>query len=490
MKNIAAVASQSMSKKKLLLIQPMFFSPKLDRNNRTLMPLGLAYIAAYTPEHWDVTIIDEQVEKMRFEDADLVGLTTTTGNINRAYEIAAYYRKLGIPVVLGGVHVSMVPDEAEPYCDAIVIGDAEGVWEDVIKDVEQGQIKKRYQSFTTNIEGLKLPRTDLCKGKYLLGSISTSRGCPLRCTFCAIHNFYEQQYHLRPVEEVIEELKTIDYKVLFFTDGNLFGYNKKARDRFVELCRRMIEEKKKGTITFKHWVGYVTANMLDDEEALTLAAASGCKSILVGFESVNPSSLKEMKKASNIKRANRYDELIANAKRHGIMVTAEIVLGFDSDDEKTVKLTRKFIEESGIDVLRLQILQPIPGTETFDQLYKENRLYFYKAPDDWNILAEHFVLGINFELNQLDPYFLKKEVVDMGRSFYSLPKIIKRSIKAFFVYKNLPFVLYFIVLSIKSRRTYQNYEVSEKLVREEIETGRARLKARLGNRLPVVETIG
>ena len=211
---------------------------------------------------------------------------------------------------------------------------------------------------------------------------------------------------------MIAELKTIDSRVLFFTDGNMYGYHRTARNRFVELCKAMAEAKARGEFRFKSWMAYATVNIVDDDEALEAAAAAGCKNLLVGFESVNPESLREMKKGPNIKRKDSYGELVRKAAGYGIMITAEMVLGFDSDTPETIELTKEFVAEADFDVLRIQILQPLPGTETFKKLEKENRLYLADFPADWDQIRDNFVLGVLFEPKQLDAFTLKKAVLD------------------------------------------------------------------------------
>lgn len=446
-----------MNKKNLLLIQPIFFNPKMDRNQGTLMPLGLAYVAAYTPSSWNVRIVDEQVEKLDFPEADLVGITTTTGSINRAYEIAKEYRKRGVKVILGGVHASLLPEEAAPYCDSVVSGDAEGIWEEVISDFEKGELKKLYEAPLNKLDNLKLPRRDLINRKYLLGSISTSRGCPFRCTFCSIHNFYKHTYRMRPIEEVISELKGLNSKVLFFTDGNLYGYNKEARERFITLCKRIIEEREH--LKFKGWMAYASVNILDDEEALSIASKAGCTNLLIGFESINKESLKEMKKAVNISKLNDYRKLIDNSVKYNIMVTAEIIFGFDNDDKETIELTKEFIKQSSIDVLRLQLLQPLPGTETYKKLEDEDRLYLKNFPEDWLKFRDNFALGVNFKPMKLKSEELIGAVVEIGRDFYSLRNIFIKGIRVLFRYKSIFTFMYFVILAMKSRKMYKNYKV-------------------------------
>jgi radical SAM superfamily enzyme YgiQ (UPF0313 family) len=459
-------------RKKLVLIQPKFDTPKLDRNQGTLAPLGLAYVAAYTPPDWDVEIIDEQVEEARFPSADLVGISTTTGSATRAYEVALRYRARGTPTVLGGVHASMVPDESLRFGDSVVIGDAEPVWERVVHDVERGELARRYEAPIESIDGLRVPRRDLLRGKYLLGSISTSRGCPFRCTFCAIHKFYKDTCRLRPIEEVIAELQGLRQRVLFFTDGNLYGYTPDTRNRFLELCRRIEQERKAKRIRCLGWVAYASVNILEDDEALTAASRAGCKNLLIGFESVNPASLREMRKVANVSRVGRYGELIENAARHGILVTAEIVLGFDADTSETLALTRRFVRETGFDVLRLQILQPLPGTETYERLAREGRLYLTQFPEDWDRIRDNFVLGVNFELANLDAYELKHAVVEMGREFYGPLNLTRVSVRMLRRFRDPLVLAYCVVLALKARKTYRNYPLSRRAVEQEVATGR------------------
>ena len=461
-------------KKKLFLIHPRFEVRSFNRNAGTLIPLGLAYIAAYTPDHWEVEIHDEQEQDPILPDADLVGISTTTGSIMRAYEIARIYRERKIPVIMGGIHASTLPDEAIAHCDSVVIGDAEPVWETVIADFERGALQRKYVSPIPPLDNLRQPRRDLLKGKYLFGSISTSRGCPFRCTFCAIHNFYQHTYRMRPIEEVIAELKTMRQRLIFFTDGNLFGYTAPARERFVELCKRLVEERRRGSFHYLGWMAYATVNILEDEEALTLAAQAGCISLLIGFESINENTLKEMKKGVNIKRLSQYRELIANARRHGILVTAELVLGFDNDTQETLELTRKFVREADIDVLRLQILQPLPGTEVFAKLAKEGRLYLSTFPQDWTKLWDQFFLGINFEMKSLDPYELIRMVTETGKEFYSVPAILKRGLRLMAIQRSPFAFLYYTSIAFKSRGMYKNYTLCRETLNASIAEGRKR----------------
>ena len=448
---------------RLVLIQPQWQNREIDRNIRTLYPLGLGYLAAYAPGRWDVTILDEQIEKIDFDmKADLVGITTTTLTANRAYEIAGEFRKRGIKVITGGVHASMCVDEASRFFDAVCVGDGEHVIGNMIEDFEKGSLKKVYTGELKPLSGLKRPRHDLFRKGYSFLPVSTSRGCPFNCNFCVINRFYQGKYRMREVDDVMEELLSLPkgYDIVFFTDGNVYGYSKNETDRFKELCRRMIAARNEDKLPFKYFTCYVSVNALADEEALELASKAGCAMVFVGFESINPESLKDMNKTLNLKfGVDSYAGLVANAQKRKILVTGEMIVGNDSDTPEVLRKTGDFLKTINFDLLRLQIMQPIPGTKLYQSLEEEGRLLLKDFPEDWNKLAKDFIMGVHYIPKGLKPYELKKWVRDTGLEFYSPLRILFRAFKAVIHTKNLKMGLVITVMNYKSRKSYANAEV-------------------------------
>lgn len=444
----------------ITLIQPQLPSKDLDRNIKTLYPLGLGYIASYIPPHWDVSVIDEQIEKIDFDTvSDIIGLTTTTLTINRAYEIAAEFRKKGTTVIMGGVHASMCPDEAQQHCDSLVIGDAEGAIQELIKDFEAGNLKRTYYGALSSLDNMAYPKRDVFNNTYSFLPVSTSRGCPFNCNFCAINRFYKGKYRTRDVAEVIDELKGLPKgnDVVFFTDGNIYGYLEKDVNRFKELCRRIAAEHKKKTLNFKYFAGYASVNALLDEEALDLAAKAGCMALFVGFESINPDSLKEMNKTLNLKLGvDSYYNLVQNAQKRRMLVVGEMIVGSDADDSSVLQETKDFLEKINFDILRLQIMQPLPGTRLFEKLEKEDRLYLKNFPEDWRKMANDFIMGVHFEPKNIAPDELKGWVKEVGTKFYSPFNVLKRALKGLMLTKSIKFFLLVLIMNYKSRKTYVN----------------------------------
>ena len=367
---------------KLVLINP--------RNRVSLygdylwQPLALAYVAAATPKHWEVELIDEQCEGPRdYSDvqADLVGLTAFTTQAPRAYRIAEQFRSRGIPVVMGGIHASLVQDEAARYADALFIGECEALWPEVIADAERGELKPVYQGGTTG-ESLPPPdRSIFAKYNYEYVSAQTSRGCPMDCSFCSVTVFNGRLFRMRTIEEVVAEIAAIEARDIIFVDDDLNGFSRKAKERCMALFRAMADAR-----LVKRWITQVTINFGDDDELPALARASGCAGVFIGLESTDTKSLALIRKDGMSQRRglDYYRENVARIRRQGIGVVGSFILGIDTQNMDTiVSDILAFAEESELDGLNPTILTPLPGTRDYARYDADGRILFKNYPDDW-----------------------------------------------------------------------------------------------------------
>lgn len=367
---------------RLLLINPSNSVKGLGNISSTSFPpLNLPYIAALTPSHYEIEVIDENVEQFQYRDADIVGLTAYTASVHRAYEISQLYREKGIPTVIGGIHASMLPYEAAQYCDVVAVGEAESIWPEIIRDFENNCLKKIYRGEMMDLKNLPTPRRDILKNDYYKwGSIQTSRGCPNNCSFCSVTAFNGRRFRRRPVHSVIEELETIPQKYIMITDDNIAGYHKEDTEWAKSFFRLIIEKRIR-----KFFFAQASIQFGEDIELLQLASKAGVKVILVGMESVNPKTLKSYNKNINLKhlKTNSYDTLISNIRKAGILFLGTFVIGGDEDDISSFRTTLNFIRSSHIDILQFTKLTPLPGTAFWDSLKKENRLLDLKYPEAW-----------------------------------------------------------------------------------------------------------
>jgi len=249
--------------KKLVLINPVNPERKGISTTRysCYPPLGLGIIAALTPKDWEIRLIDENFESFEFEEADLVGISAFTASINRAYYIASVYRKKNIHTVLGGIHASMMPEEASKMVDTVVKGEAETVWPGLIDDFENNTIKPFYEGTSLDMSKIPMPRYDIYHKNYIFSSIQTARGCPMDCEFCSVTPFNGKFYCQRPVDIVLDELEQAPKKMICFVDDNILGYGKKAEKRAIELFKGMIDRK-----LDKIWFTHASINIVENEE--------------------------------------------------------------------------------------------------------------------------------------------------------------------------------------------------------------------------------
>ena len=284
-------------RKKLLLVNPV--SPlrtglSLNRSSR-FPPLNLGIIASLTPSDWEVELVDENFETFRYRDADLVGITAFSSSATRAYELAEVYRQERIPVVMGGIHASICHAEAQQFVDAVVIGEAETVWESVLHDWATGGLKPIYRGSREGLGNLRRVRREVYHDQYAFASIQTSRGCPWDCDFCSVTEFNGRRYRRRPPEQVLEELETIPQEQIFFVDDNIVGYGAQDRQQALEIFQGMVHRGLN-----KRWFCQAALNVADDQVLLEWASRAGCRMMFVGIEAEDLDALADVNKRLNL----------------------------------------------------------------------------------------------------------------------------------------------------------------------------------------------
>ena len=391
--------------------------PSMDGQEFRLPPLSLAMLAALTRPEIEISIVDEAVEQTNFdEQVDLVGISCTTAVVPRAYEIATEYRKRGVKVVLGGAHPSLIPHEAVRYADSVCIGEAEGVWGEILADAERGRLKKFYRSDGyRSLQGLPIPRRDLFKAKHYLpiDGVQISRGCPFACDFCAVTTIFGHTYRFRPVKDVLAEIDALKHRYLFFHDDNIVGNPKYSR----ELFRALIPYN-------KHWIGQASTTVIRDPELLKLMAKSGCKGLLVGFESLSEENLRRSLKRHNNPR--QYKEVVKKLHDQGITISGAFIFGLDDDDGSVFERTLEFAVDAELDVAQFNWLTPYPSTPIYNRLMEENRLI---NPQWWltgNGPGTEIGETVFYRPRMMSADELREGSLWVRRNFYSISSILRR----------------------------------------------------------------
>jgi radical SAM superfamily enzyme YgiQ (UPF0313 family) len=343
-------------------------------------PLNLGIIASLTPPDWEVALIDENHETFSYQEADLVGITAFTSMVNRGYEIASLYRQAGIPVIMGGIHVSMCPEEALCFADSVVVGEAENIWHEVIADFYGGKLKRMYRGWVDMEARCPVARRELFHPDYRFASIQTSRGCPLDCDFCSVTAFNGRRYRRRDPQVVLDELETIPQELLFFVDDNLIGYGQRDREQTLEIFKGIVARGIK-----KNWFCQASINVADDPEVLEWASRAGCRMIFLGIEAEDGDALEAVNKRLNAKRgADSYAQVFERIHEAGIAVLGAFVFGMDSDTPEKLRRRADYIIESGVDVMQTTAMTPLPGTRLYSRLKKESRLLYEDFPYAWD----------------------------------------------------------------------------------------------------------
>ena len=403
-------------KKKILLIQPTPYDQygNLVKKSRLyFVGLALPLLAALTPNDFEVELCYETIEDVPFDtDAELIGISSMGHAVMRTIDIAKKFRELGKTVILGGYMVSLMPEEAKKYCDSVMIGDAEETWKVMLEDYLKGELKPVYQKKLTKLE-TPLPRYELVLNKKIGNflPVQAGRGCTKTCSFCSIYCLYHGQYLKRSIPDVIRDIKRVKelgFKQFLLLDDNLFS----DREYAFELCAEIKKLKMR-------WMTQCSIDISKDEELLDVVAKSGCFILSFGLESISRESLVGMQKAWA--HPDKYSEQIKIIRKHGIDISTEMVVGAEGDTLESIREPAKFVEENKITVPRFYILTPIPGTQYYDEMKEQNRIY------NTDMYSYNSCEAVHYPKN-MTPEELTKAYWNLYNEVYSYRNILNRTL--------------------------------------------------------------
>lgn len=376
-------------------------------------PLTIAVLNSMIPSRFQREFFDDRIENINYDtETDVVFITVETYTAKRAYYIASRFRQRGKKVLLGGYHVTLCPEEAAEYADAIMVGNADKILDTVLADLENGTLQKRYDGEACI--AYKMPDRSIYADKikkYLpVSLVETGRGCYHNCEFCSIAGYYHSHYIHRDVADIIAEIKTCRHKIFFFVDDSIFSDREFARELFVELKKLKII-----------WTTQITLDIARDEEMLRLMKESGCEMVLIGFESIESSNLKQMNKGWT-ERLGERDALIQKIHDVGIGIYASFVFGFDSDNEDTFKATLAFCQKHQFFVVAFNHLLIFPSTKTYASFKADDRL----LSEQWWLQSGYTFGTITFTPKQLTPDSLRTFCKQYKKEFFRFGSIWKR----------------------------------------------------------------
>jgi len=378
-----------------------------------MQPLTMAALAGLTPQNVSLSFYDDRIEEVPYEQpTDMVGISVQVFTAKRAYEIAAEFRRQRVPVVLGGFHVTSMPEEAAEHADAIVIGDSEDLWPDVIEDARRGRLQQVYQSDKRPCLRGMVYRRDIFNGKRYqpVHLVEFGRGCPHACSFCSVGVHFGHRKTCRPVSEVVEEIRTLPRGRILFADDNLIGDVARAKELFHALIPLNVR-----------WTAQAGIEIAFDDELLQLATASGCEGLLIGFESLNEGSLRQLRKPMT-NGPQRFDEAVRKMHGQGIKICASFVFGCDHDTAESFESTLAFANEKKFLLALFNHLTPYPGTPLYDELKLQSRLRHEK----WWLSPDFRWGDVVFDPKNLTAQTLSESCRLNRRKFYDLANVLRR----------------------------------------------------------------
>lgn len=381
--------------------------------------LPAATLAGLTPRDVQVRFYDDRMEAIPFDEpTDLVAISVETYTAKRAYQIATEFRKRCVPVVMGGFHASLCPDEVAQHAEAVVCGEAEQIWPRVLDDARHGRLEKFYRQTSRASLARLEPDRSIFRGKrYLpIGLVESGRGCHFKCDFCAVQTVFNSTQTRRPIEKIIAEIQPLkrERKLFFFVDDNITSNMAEAKEFFRALIPLRIR-----------WVSQSSINAAHDEEFLDLLARSGCQGVLIGFESLNPENLRDMNKSFNTMRGG-FEKALANLCRHRIRVYGTFIFGYDRDTPESFAATVEFAREHALYIAAFNHLTPFPGTPLYERLQSQGRLLYER----WWLDDRYTYNRIPFQPHGMSPDALQRSCLAARREFYSWGSIARRGFAA------------------------------------------------------------
>jgi radical SAM superfamily enzyme YgiQ (UPF0313 family) len=394
---------------KILLITPVKDLASKTPKSLMLPQLALHMLEGLTPSEHQVKTVEEEIADINLdEECDLVGISCMTSNAPRAYYLAQEFKKRGKTVVLGGVHPTILPDEALSYADSVVVGEAEGVWEQLLEDFQLGKLEKIYHVPSPPLERyISMKHRKLTKKRlFNVIPVMTTRGCPYHCEFCCVSDIYGKKIRHVPVDNVVRDIKESGGKIFIFLDDNIIGHSKYAKKLFKAIKPLKIS-----------WIGQASISFVHDTELMTLAAESGCGALFMGIETVSEYQLKRMRKSFN--EIRKVEEAIKKVKDLGIHFHASMVFGFDDDTKAVFPETLEFLMRNKISTTSFNVLTPYPGTKVYEQFKEEGRL----LTTDWKYYDHTTVV---FKPKHMTPYELQEGKNWVKKEFSKISSILKR----------------------------------------------------------------